>query len=167
MLIRPITSRDDAQVCTLVRSCLDRAGLAIPGTAYFDPQLPHLTAYYAGLEHAQYWVVEVEGRVVAGAGIAPVPGTGHICELQKLYVDASYQGRGYATALVDQALAYAQHWYQWCYLETHTKLDVARKMYANRGFKPLPRPLAAGEHQAMDHWAIKDLLGDRDYPPRF
>lgn len=164
MLLRPIADHDDAQVRTLVRSCLSSAGLAIPGTAYFDPQLPHLTAYYAGLDHAQYWVVEVEGHVVAGAGIAPVPGIAGTCELQKLYVDAAYRGRGYATVLMDQAIAYASQWYQWCYLETHTKLAVARSMYAKRGFKPLPRPLTAGEHQAMDHWAIKDLSGNKDYP---
>lgn len=161
MFIRKIETRDDEAVYKLVRSSLKAVGLDIPGTAYFDPQLAHLSQYYAGLENAGYWVADENGTVIGGVGIGPVAESQDVCELQKLYVDARYRGRGYGGRLLDAALEFAARHYRRCYLETHTKLHTALDLYAKRGFEFMDHPLPGGEHSAMDRWAIKDL-GDRD-----
>ena len=156
MLIRSIAPQDDEAVYHLVRSSLAAVGLDIPGTAYFDPQLAHLSQYYAGHDDAGYWVAD-DGSVVGGVGIGPVAGAQGVCELQKLYVDARQRGHGYGGQLLTVALEFAAKHYRQCYLETHTVLKTARAMYAKHGFVFMDHPLPGSEHSAMDCWAIKDL----------
>ena len=43
--IRPITEADDERMGTIARGNLAAFGLDIPGTAYFDPEIVHLSAY--------------------------------------------------------------------------------------------------------------------------
>ena len=161
MVIRPIETRDDAAICELVRSSLAAVGLDIPGTAYFDPQLDHLSQYYADRDDAAYWVADEQGTVVGGAGIGPVHGAPQICELQKLYVNANDRRHGYGGKLLDVALDFAAQHYRQCYLETHTTLDAALSLYAGRGFLLMDRPLPGGEHSAMNRWMIRDLASGR------
>jgi putative acetyltransferase len=71
MNIRGIKKEDNAKVKEIIQDSLKSLGLAIPGTAYFEPQLNDLHQYYNNLKHANYWVVEIEGEVVGGIGIAP------------------------------------------------------------------------------------------------
>jgi putative acetyltransferase len=157
MRIRSIEAADDAVVAAIVRTSLQAAGLDIPGTAYFDPQLDRLAEYYSVQENRHYWVAEEGNRVVGGVGIAPVAGAEGVCELQKLYVDAAYRGRGYSKALIDTALPFAAQYFDHCYLETHSVLGVAGELYRSYGFAFLDGPLPGGEHSAMNRWAIKDL----------
>ena len=157
MLIRAMETQDDAAIYALIRSSLKAVGLDIPGTAYFDPQLSHLTQYYAQRDDIGYWVADENGEVIGGVGIGSVAGAPEVCELQKLYVDARYRGYGYGSRLLDTALAFAAQHYRQCYLETHTKLEAARALYAKHGFVFMDHPLPGGEHSAMDCWAIKNL----------
>lgn len=157
MLIRAIETSDDAAVYDLIRSSLKAVGLDIPGTAYFDPQLAHLTQFYANRDDVGYWVADEKGAVVGGVGIGSVAGAPDVCELQKLYVDGRYRGSGYGSRLLDAALAFAAQHYRQCYLETHTKLKTARALYARHGFVFMDHPLPGGEHSAMDCWAIRNL----------
>ena len=46
ILIRPILPADDARMAWIIRSNLEQFHLDIPGTAYFDPELDHLSRYY-------------------------------------------------------------------------------------------------------------------------
>ena len=85
MIIREITKDDNARVKEIIQNSLKSLGLAIPGTAFFDPQLNNLHQYYNNLQHAKYWVVEMDGEVVGGIGIAPFTEHNKVCELQKLY----------------------------------------------------------------------------------
>ncbi len=158
MIIRPIEQRDNASVREIIRESLESHGLAIPGSAYFDPQLGELAQFYDRLPHACYWVVEVDGRVVGGVGIAPFgTGTATICELQKLYLRPEVQGRGLSRLLMDQALTFAARHYGQCYLETTHSLRTACILYEKYGFRLLPEPLPGSEHSAMDAWYLKDL----------
>lgn len=75
MVIREMTKEDNAKVKEIIQDSLKSLGLAIPGTAYFDPQLNDLHQYYNNLKHANYWVVEMEGEVVGGIG--PLSGSEH------------------------------------------------------------------------------------------
>ena len=45
--IRNICTKDDAVIAKIIRTNLQRYHLDIPGTAYFDPELDHLSAFYA------------------------------------------------------------------------------------------------------------------------
>ena len=83
MTIRKMKKEDNLKVKNIIQRSLESLGLAIPGSAYFDPQLHDLCTYYNDLSHANYWVVEQDGDVVGGIGIAPFNGHANVCELQK------------------------------------------------------------------------------------
>lgn len=81
MNIREITAQDDLQMAQIIRHILENHQLDIPGTAYFDPQLDHLSEFYRDLPDSAYWVLVNENeQVVGGVGIAPLQD--NIAELQ-------------------------------------------------------------------------------------
>lgn len=157
MLIREMTKEDNKKVKQIIQDSLESLDLAIPGTAYFDPQLGNLYEYYKSLPNAKYWVMEVDGEVVGGVGIAPFNESERICELQKLYLVPKVQGNGLSKKLMDVALHFAANHYDKCYLESHHKLVAAYKLYEKFGFTLLKEPLPGSEHSAMDMWYIKEL----------
>lgn len=157
MNIRAIKKEDNAQIKAIIQDSLKSHGLDIPGTAYFDPQLDDLYQYYQELPHANYWVVEMDGEVVGGVGIAPFNELEKICELQKLYLSPKAQGLGISKKLMETALSFASNHYEKCYLETMHKLKIACKLYEKFEFVLLNEPLPGSEHSTMDAWYIKDL----------
>lgn len=157
MIIREIQKQDNLKVKEIIQQSLQSLGLAIPGTAYFDPQLNDLHRYYTNLAHANYWVVEWDGEVVGGIGIAPFNEQDSVCELQKLYLSPKAQGLGLAKKLVETALSFASNHYQQCYLETQHDLRAACQLYEKYGFTLLQQPLPGSDHSAMDAWYLKDL----------
>lgn len=158
MIIREIQGADNLAVKKIIQKSLESLGLAIPGSAYFDPQLGELCEYYQGLTHANYWVVELDGQVVGGVGIAPFNETEQICELQKLYLIPGVQGRGLSNQLMETALSFAAKYYQKCYLETTHELKAACRLYEKYNFILLQAPLPGSEHSAMDAWYLKELI---------
>lgn len=157
MIIREIKKEDNAKVKELIQDSLKSLGLAIPGSAYFDPQLNDLHQYYNNLKHANYWVVELDGEVVGGIGIAPFSEQEKVCELQKLYIGPKAQGLGLSKKLMETALSFASKHYEKCYLETMHELKTACILYEKFGFTLLQEPLPGSEHSAMDAWYLKDL----------
>ncbi|MFF2479733.1 GNAT family N-acetyltransferase [Paenibacillus sp. NPDC058071] len=157
MYIREIKNEDNAKIKKVIQDSLESLGLAIPGTAYFDPQLNDLHHYYNNLNHAKYWVVEMENEVVGGIGIAPFNEHEQVCELQKLYLTPEAQGLGLSRKLMETALSFASEHYTKCYLETQHELTAACKLYEKYGFTLLQEPLPGSEHSAMNAWYIKAL----------
>jgi putative acetyltransferase len=157
MIIREIKKGDNAKVKEIIQDSLKSLGLAIPGSAYFDPQLNDLHQYYINLKHANYWVVELDGEVVGGIGIAPFSEQDKVCELQKLYLSPKTQGLGLSKKLMETALSFASKHYEKCYLETMHKLKTACILYEKFGFTLLQESLPGSEHSAMDAWYLKDL----------
>lgn len=157
MIIREITQQDNAAIKKIIQDSLSSLGLAIPGTAYFDPQLADLHQYYNNLSQAKYWIVERDGEVVGGVGIAPFDEQAKICELQKLYLSPQAQGLGLANQLMETALAYAADHYEACYLETTHALEAACRLYEKFGFTLLTEPLVGSEHSAMNAWYLKSF----------
>ena len=157
--IRPITTADDAQMAALVQANLKAHGLDIPGTAYFDPQLAHLSRFYAEKPALRaYWVAADDaGTVLGGAGLAEFDGLESCAEMQKLYLADAAKGHGLGTKLVrlveDGARALG---YRRLYLETHTNLVAACRMYEKLGFSVIDRP-AGVQHGAMDRFYLKEL----------
>ncbi|MGQ7189608.1 GNAT family N-acetyltransferase, partial [Escherichia sp. HC-CC] len=69
------------------------------GYTVADPNLDELYQVYSQPGHA-YWVVEYDGEVVGGGGIAPLTGSeSDICELQKMYFLPAIRGKGLAKKL--------------------------------------------------------------------
>jgi putative acetyltransferase len=128
MIIREIKKVDNAKVKEIIQDSLKSLGLDIPGTAYFDPQLNELHQYYNNLKHANYWVVELDGEVVGGIGIAPFSEHDKVCELQKLYLSTKAQGLGLGKKLMETSLSFASEHYEKCYLETTHDLKTACKL---------------------------------------
>ncbi|WP_028274731.1 GNAT family N-acetyltransferase [Atopococcus tabaci] len=158
MNIREIRTSDNQEMENIVKRSLESFDLALPGTAYYDPQLGQLAEYYERQEKASYWVaVDETDDVLGGAGIGPFDASKGIGELQKLYVKPEAQGCGLARQLVTRALEFAKEHYEYCYLETFEKLEAANTLYAKFGFQRLDQPLEGTEHSACDAWYMKKL----------
>lgn len=157
MYIREINKEDNGKIKEIIQDSLKSLGLAIQGTAYYDPQLNDLNQYYKSLKHASYWVVQLDKEIVGGIGIAPFNDHAQVCELQKLYLVPQAQGLGIAKKLMDTAVSFASQYYTKCYLETKHELKAACSLYEKYGFELLQEPLSGSEHSAMNAWYIKEL----------
>lgn len=71
LVIRAIEVRDDAAIARIIRRSLVAHGLDRPGTAYFDPELDHLSRYYSASPHRAYFIAELDGTVVGDAASRP------------------------------------------------------------------------------------------------
>ncbi|MBM6688399.1 GNAT family N-acetyltransferase [Collinsella tanakaei] len=159
-LIRPIATADDAAVAIIIRSCLEAYRLDIPGTAYFDPELDHLSRFYASRPGLRaYFVMEDtdSARIIGGAGLAEYEGLDTCCELQKIYLVESERGRGRGLELLEAVEAQARKLgYRRIYLETHTSLHEAIRLYERCGYRCIDRP-ATAIHSTMDRFYLKEL----------
>lgn len=128
------------------------------GTAFSDPTTDHLSELFA-IPRAVYYVAEIDGRVIGGAGIHPLDGgAAHVCELQKMYLLPESRGQGLAGKLITLCLEFAkQNGYTQCYLETSPELARARKVYEQFGFRYLTGPMGNTGHFGCDSWMLKDL----------
>lgn len=95
--LRRITAEDNAAIANVIRQVSAEYGLtADKGYTVADPNLDELFELYSQPGSA-YWVVEQEGQVVGGGGIAPLAHSEpDICELQKMYFMTSARGQGLA-----------------------------------------------------------------------
>ena len=157
--IRLITPADDAPLAAIIRASLREHGLALPGTAYFDPELDHLSAFYnADARRAYFVAVDSAERVTGGCGIAEFGSATGTAELQKLYVSPEAQEQGLGRRLVTEAERFARKaGYERIYLETHHNLQAAVHLYRVLGWQPLDAPLPGSLHGTMDIFMIKKL----------
>lgn len=140
---RKIEAGDDPLIAKIIRTNLEDLHLDIPGTAYFDPELDHLSAFYGQNPKKRVYLIALnqEEQVIGGVGIAEFDGFDNCAELQKLYLDDSVKGRGYGKSLMQLAENWARSaGYQNLYLETHTNLVTAIKLYEKLGFHQIERP---------------------------
>lgn len=84
IIMRRMTAADNAAVARVIRQVSAECGLtADKGYTVADPNLDVLYTQYSKPGYA-YWVIELDGEVVGGGGIAPLVGSEtDICELQK------------------------------------------------------------------------------------
>lgn len=157
--IRPITEAEDAAAARLVQDNLRQAGLDIPGTAYYDPELLHLSRFYneKPTQRAYFVALNPDGRVLGGAGLAEFDGLPACAELQKLYLADSAKRQGLGTHLVQKIEQHARMLgYRQLYLETHSALTAACRLYEKLGFSEIPRP-ACVQHGTMNRFYCKEL----------
>lgn len=84
LTLRPLSAQDNPAIADVIRQVSAEYGLtADKGYTVADPNLDELYQLYSQPGHA-YWVVERNGEVVGGGGIAPLTcSEPDICELQK------------------------------------------------------------------------------------
>ncbi len=82
--IRAIEPRDDATIAAIIRTVMPEFGAVGSGFAINDPEVDWMSRAYSQPRCA-YFVVEQDGVVVGGAGVAPLTGGGDgTCELRKM-----------------------------------------------------------------------------------
>ena len=153
---RKIMPQDDEIMAGIVRRALAAHHLDIPGTAYFDASLDHLSEYYDRPGRC-YAVLVRDGTVIGGVGVAEFDGLQTGCELQKLYLDESARGQGLGYEMIRYIEGRARELgYRRIYLETHTNLSAAIHEYERSGYRRVDRPPTV-VHTTMDRFYLKEL----------
>lgn len=156
--IREVREEDNAALAKAIRQVLIDIGVPKVGTAYADPELDFMYQAYQNTRSA-YFVIEEDGVVLGGAGIAPLAGEDpKICELQKMYFLAQGRGRGLGQQMIDHCLAYAKDQnFELCYLETLPYMKAAQKLYLKTGFSYIDGPMGSTGHTSCNVWLTKAL----------
>lgn len=156
--IREVKEEDNAALAKAIRQVLIDIGVPKVGTAYADPELDFMYQAYQTTRSA-YFVIEEDGVVLGGAGIAPLAGEDpKICELQKMYFLAQGRGRGLGQQMIDHCLAYAKDQnFELCYLETLPYMKAAQKLYLKTGFSYIDGPMGSTGHTSCNVWLTKAL----------
>ena len=155
---RHITREDNKVIADLIRSVFREFGIARPGTVYFDPTTDDLFTLFSKIG-SEYWIAEDGGKIIGGCGVFPTPGLPEGCaELQKLYLLASYRGKGIGKILMEKTFESARSLgYKQLYLESLPELGRAISLYEKAGFKNIPGPLGNSGHFGCNIWMLKEL----------
>ncbi|NDO82966.1 GNAT family N-acetyltransferase [Citrobacter sp. NCU1] len=157
--LRLITADDNPAVASVIRQVSAEYGLtADKGYTVADPNLDELFQVYSQ-PGAAYWVVEQNGKVVGGGGVAPLGcSEPDICELQKMYFLSTVRGQGLAKKLALMALDHArEQGFKRCYLETTAFLREAIGLYEHLGFEHINEPLGCTGHVDCEVRMLKNL----------
>ncbi|WP_318375047.1 GNAT family N-acetyltransferase [Enterobacter sp.] len=157
--LRPLQEKDNPAIARVIREVSAEFGLtADKGYTVADPNLDALFQLYSQPRHA-YWVVEQDGQVVGGGGIAPLTCSDpDICELQKMYFLPGIRGKGLARQLALSALDFArEQGFTRCYLETTAFLKDAIALYERLGFTHIDAPLGCTGHVDCEVRMLKTL----------
>ncbi len=157
-VIRPIAPPDDATMAAIIRRVMPEFGADGPGFAIHDPEVAAMSEAYSARGH-RYFVVDRDGRVEGGGGIAPLTaGDEQVCELRKMYFLPALRGLGASSALMRRCLAFAREaGYAQCYLETLTGMDRAQALYEHVGFRRIPGALGNTGHFGCNRFYLLDL----------
>ena len=157
--LRPLQENDNPAIARVIREVSAEFGLtADKGYTVADPNLDVLFQLYSQPRHA-YWVVELDGQVVGGGGVAPLTCSDpDICELQKMYFLPGIRGKGLARQLALAALDFArEQGFTRCYLETTAFLKDAIALYERLGFAHIDAPLGCTGHVDCEVRMLKTL----------
>ncbi|HKE49601.1 MAG TPA: GNAT family N-acetyltransferase [Rhodanobacteraceae bacterium] len=156
--MRPIEPRDDAAVARIIRTVMPEFGADGPGFAIHDAEVDTMSAAYAR-PRAAYFVVEIDGEVLGGAGVAPLDGGDpNVCELRKMYFMPALRGLGAGRAAIERCIGAARAFgFRQCYLETLTGMDAAQKLYLADGFRRIGCSMGNTGHHSCDRYYLRDL----------
>jgi putative acetyltransferase len=156
--IRPIETRDDTAIAAIIRCVMPEFGASGCGFAINDPEVDWMHRAYAEPRCA-YFVVERDGTVEGGGGIAPLQGgDADTCELRKMYFLPTLRGLGAGSALMDRCLDAARGFgFGYCYLETLTGMDAAMRLYERSGFRRIDAPMGATGHGGCNTFYLREL----------
>mgnify|MGYP000852395708 CR=1 FL=1 len=156
--IRPILADDDAAMAAVIRTVMPEFGATGSGFAISDPEVDWMSRAYAAPRHA-YFVLERDGRVLGGAGVAPLAGgDADVCELRKMYFLPEARGSGAGAAMMGRCLDAARGFgFTRCYLETLTGMDAAMRLYERSGFRRFDAAMGATGHGGCNRFYLLDL----------
>lgn len=156
--LRPIGPHDDPAIAAIIRKVMPEFGAGGAGFAINDPEVDWMSRAYAEPRSA-YFVVEREGRVVGGGGVAPlVGGDGDTCELRKMYFLPEARGQGAGAAMMARCLETARRFgFTRCYLETLDGMDAAMRLYERSGFQRIDAALGATGHGGCNTFYLLEL----------
>ena len=157
-VIRPITSGDDVAMAAIIRAVMPEFGAVGDGFAINDPEVDWMSRAYAQ-PRSSYFVVENDGVVLGGGGVAPLQGgDGDTCELRKMYFLPQARGLGAGSAMMERCLQAARGFgFTRCYLETLCGMDAAMRLYDRSGFRRIDAPLGATGHGGCNTFYVLDL----------
>ena len=156
--IRPILADDDAAMAAVIRTVMPEFGATGSGFAISDPEVDWMHRAYAAPRSA-YFVVERDGGVQGGGGVAPLEGgDADVCELRKMYFLPSARGSGAGAAMMARCLDAARGFgFTRCYLETLTGMDAAMRLYERSGFRRIDAAMGATGHGGCNRFYLLDL----------
>lgn len=153
-LLRHIAPFDNDAMGQIISQVMTEYGAVGPGFSINDAEV---TAMYEAYQEprAAYFVIEKEGKVVGGGGIAQLAGDDpSVCELRKMYFLPSARGLGLGKKLLGHCLTAARSFkYKTCYLETIGSMAQARKLYESFGFEA-----RCGSRGQTGHFGCEDFM---------
>jgi putative acetyltransferase len=158
IIIRKLEQKDNTALAKIIRNSLAEHGANKPGTVFFDPTTDDLEKLFRE-PGAWYFVAELNGKVLGGAGIFPSPGLPKdTCELVKMYLLPEARRIGLGRKLIGMCLdKAAENGYAQVYLETLPELKQAVKVYEKFGFTYLQEPMGNTGHFGCNVWMIHSL----------
>ena len=156
--IRLIRPEDNTRLKSLIPEILETFGAVGEGYACADPELNDMYEAYRE-DRSAYWVIEWEGEVWGGGGIAPLKNSDPLhCELQKMYFHPDLRGRGLGKKVIDLSLEFARDkGFEFCYLETLPNMQVAQKLYQSFGFKFISERMGGTGHSKCPTFMLLEL----------
>jgi putative acetyltransferase len=157
--IRPIAAADNTIMAQIIREVMTAYGAVGAGFSINDPEVDCMYETYLEPGSAYFVLTNVEGQVVGGAGIGPLPGSDPgVCELKKMYFLPSVRGQGMGRTMVEHLLAVAQQLgYHTCYLETLERMSEAKILYQKMGFEKLCGQMGNTGHCGCDSFYAKKI----------
>ncbi len=156
--IRPIQGKDNAATAAVIRKVLTEYGLNREGFAFVDAELDSLFENYQAPQ-AAYFVAEIDGKIVGGAGFGPLlGGEPDTAELKKMYLLPEARGLGLGRALMDAILPLVSAGgYARLYLETMPNMKDAIRVYEKYGFEPLSKPMGNTGHHGCQAYYVRSI----------
>lgn len=157
--IREIESRDNAPIANVVRQVMTEFGADPKTTILGDPSLHTMFENYQK-KRAAYFVAELDGKVVGGAGVTQLDGSNeNVCELQRMFLLPEARGKKVGKQLLELCISKAREFnYDSVYLESLNSMVDARKLYDKSGFKEVSQPMGATGHGGCEVWMVLNLL---------
>ncbi len=162
-VLRPIRAEDDPAMAAIIRRVMPEFGACGAGFAINDAEVDWMTRAYARPRHA-YFVIERDGAVVGGGGVAPLeggdarPDATDVCELRKMYFLPEARGLGAGAAMMQRCLDAARGFgFSQCYLETLTGMDAAMRLYERSGFRRIDAAMGNTGHDGCNTFYLLDL----------
>lgn len=142
----------------IIRKVMPEFGAGGCGFAINDPEVDWMSKAYAAPRHA-YFVLEQDGEVLGGGGIAPLEGgEADTCELRKMYFLPEARGLGAGAAMMARCLDAARAaGFRQCYLETLTGMDAAMRLYERSGFRRIDGPMGNTGHGGCNTFYLREL----------
>ncbi len=145
--IRLIQPKDNKPLANVIRTVLTQQGNNVDGTVFTDDATDRMFDGYQ-TDNSVYYVVEIDGKVMGGCGVAQLPGEKDaVCELQRLFLLKEVRSKGIGQALMDKCIDFAkQKGYQLMYLETFPNMIEAIGLYKKNGFQLINHPMGNTGH---------------------